>query len=63
MGYYKAIGKVKYTHCRFCGARLRRDHIGQKCPTPNCQWESGLDERSDTPTRPDRWLETPQAVI
>lgn len=24
-------------YCRFCGARLKKDHIGHYCPTANCQ--------------------------
>lgn len=28
-------------YCRFCGARLRRDYVGHKCPTHNCQWQHG----------------------
>lgn len=51
MSYYKPAGKVKYTHCRYCGARLKRDFIGQKCPTPNCQWQHGLSDEEDTPTK------------
>jgi len=31
-------------YCKFCGAKLRRDHIGQKCPTDNCQWEHGVSD-------------------
>ena len=29
-------------HCRYCGAQLRRDHIGHYCPTQNCQWQFGV---------------------
>lgn len=29
-------------YCKYCGARLRRDYIGHKCPTRNCQWEFGV---------------------
>lgn len=25
-------------HCKFCGAKLRRDVVGHYCPTKNCQW-------------------------
>jgi len=41
--------RVKWTHCRYCGARLRRDPIGQYCPTKNCQWQHGLPAEDDTP--------------
>jgi len=30
------------THCKFCGARLKKDHIGKYCPSKNCQWSHGL---------------------
>lgn len=45
----KTRGHVKWVRCRYCGARLRRDAIGQKCPTRNCQWEHGLPKSEDTP--------------
>lgn len=38
----------KWTHCRYCGAQLRRDPHGQYCPTRNCQWQYGLPESEDT---------------
>lgn len=28
-------------YCRYCGAKRRRDFIGHKCPTHNCQWQHG----------------------
>lgn len=31
-------------YCRFCGAKLKRDAIGWKCPTVNCDWEHGVDD-------------------
>jgi hypothetical protein len=42
----------KHTFCKYCGAQLKRDPIGQYCPTHNCQWEHGLPTSEDTPTRP-----------
>jgi hypothetical protein len=42
---------VKWRACKYCGARLRRDHIGQYCPTRNCQWQHGLPESEDSPRR------------
>jgi hypothetical protein len=30
------------THCKFCGARRRRDYDGTHwCATRNCQWQHG----------------------
>ena len=29
-------------YCRYCGAKLRRDHVGHYCPTKNCQWQFGV---------------------
>ena len=29
-------------YCRYCGAKLKRDSVGLRCPTKNCQWEHGL---------------------
>lgn len=46
------VRKVKYEYCRYCGARLRRDWIGQFCPSENCQWHHGLSTEADTPTKP-----------
>lgn len=47
------------THCKYDGARLRRDAVGHYCPTRNCQWEFGVPdcmqgraERSDAPKEP-----------
>lgn len=48
----RGITRNKWTRCKYCGARLRRDYIGQHCPTRNCQWEHGLTKGDDTPTRP-----------
>jgi len=28
-------------YCRYCGARLKRDHVSCYCPTANCQWYLG----------------------
>lgn len=58
MSYYKPTGRVKYIRCKFCGARLRRDVVGQLCPTENCQWQHGLPPEDDTPTRPARLLKS-----
>lgn len=38
---------MKWTHCRYCGARLRKDLVGQYCPTRNCQWQHGLPQSQD----------------
>lgn len=46
----KNRARCKWLHCRYCGARLRRDHIGQYCSTRNCQWQHGLPKDDDTPT-------------
>ncbi|MFW9873510.1 MAG: hypothetical protein ACFFG0_10435 [Candidatus Thorarchaeota archaeon] len=27
-----------FMYCKYCGARLKKDHIGKYCPTKNCQW-------------------------
>lgn len=32
--------------CLYCGAVLKRDMVGLKCPTRNCQWEHGVDEET-----------------
>ena len=46
----------KSIYCIYCGARLRRDAIGQFCPTDNCQWNQGLPEgESSTITVKDRY--------
>ncbi len=39
---------VKWIYCRYCGAKLRRDPVGQYCKTKNCQWEYGLPRTEDT---------------
>ena len=31
-----------YVRCKYCGAKLRSDWIGQFCPTKNCQWQHGI---------------------
>lgn len=41
--------RVKRTHCKYCGARLKRDPDGQLCPTRNCQWQHGLPKSEDSP--------------
>lgn len=38
---------MKWTHCRYCGARLKKDTVGQYCPTRNCQWQYGLPKEDD----------------
>jgi hypothetical protein len=43
--------KVKWTCCKYCGARLRRDVVGQYCPTRNCQWQHGLPASEDSPRK------------
>jgi len=30
------------THCKYCGARRKKDYIGHFCGTNNCQWEHGF---------------------
>ena len=35
--------------CKYCGAVLKMDIVGLKCPTRNCQWEYGIDEKDDVP--------------
>lgn len=32
----------EYVYCKYCGAKLKKDHIGKYCPTRNCQWEFGV---------------------
>ncbi len=39
--------------CKFCGAILKRDDVGLKCPTHNCQWEHGADEASEAKEKSD----------
>lgn len=39
---------TKYIYCKYCGAKLRRDSIGQYCPQKNCQWHHGLPKDDDT---------------
>ncbi|MFA5187647.1 MAG: hypothetical protein WC551_14295 [Patescibacteria group bacterium] len=62
--FVRPSGPVKWTHCKYCGARLRRDYVGQYCPTVNCQWHHGLTEKDDTPTvsRPNNRLQRPGAA-
>lgn len=43
--------KAKWIYCRFCGAKLKRDSVGQYCPTRNCQWQYGLPEADDLLTK------------
>lgn len=43
--------KVKWSYCKYCGARLRRDPVGQYCPTKSCQWHQGLPKEDDTPSK------------
>jgi len=31
-------------YCRFCGVRLKKDHVGHYCPSENCSWSFGVDE-------------------
>ena len=40
----RVIGNAgaKIVGCKYCGARLRRDTVGQYCPTKNCQWQHGV---------------------
>lgn len=45
---------VKRLYCKYCGARLKRDPVGQYCPTENCQWRHGLPSDEDTPTKTKR---------
>jgi hypothetical protein len=40
-------------YCNFCGAKLRLDSIGHYCPTPNCQWQYGVEK---CPIRKDKNL-------
>ncbi len=34
-------------YCRFCGAKLKRDPYGKKCPTYNCQWQHGMSKEDE----------------
>ena len=43
--------KQKWIYCKYCGAKLKRDMVGLHCTTRNCQWEYGLPEREDSPTK------------
>jgi hypothetical protein len=38
-------------YCKYCGATLKKDFIGKKCGTRNCQWEFGMDEEKDETSR------------
>jgi hypothetical protein len=38
---------MKWEHCKYCGARLKKDAVGQYCPTHNCQWHRGLPKADD----------------
>jgi hypothetical protein len=40
--------REKYTRCKYCGAKLKQDHIGQYCGTRSCQWEYSLPSSDDT---------------
>ncbi len=51
MSLYRAAKPVKYTRCKYCGARLKRDSIGQRCGTRNCKWQYGLPTSDDSPTK------------
>ncbi len=48
-GSARTYQPVKWRICKYCGARLRRDSVGQYCPTKNCQWHHGLPASEDTP--------------
>lgn len=28
--------------CKYCGANLSRDSVGEYCKTHNCQWQHGI---------------------
>src|SRR6185295_11022474 len=45
VGMTERKGGKKMTRCKYCGAKLRRDVVGQYCPTKNCQWGHGIPER------------------
>jgi hypothetical protein len=36
-------------YCKKCGARLKRDFIGPRCPTVSCQWNHGIPQQEMTP--------------
>ena len=38
---------MKWEACKYCGARLKKDTVGQYCPTDNCQWHHGLPKEDD----------------
>jgi hypothetical protein len=44
----------KYVYCKYCGAKLRHDIVGQFCPTINCQWAQGLPAAEDTAPHKER---------
>ena len=31
-------------YCKYDGAKLKRDTVGHRCPTRNCQWEFGANK-------------------
>jgi hypothetical protein len=35
---------MRRIRCKICGAVLKRDSVGFRCPTKNCQWQHGTDE-------------------
>ena len=41
----------KRIYCKYCGAKLRKDHVGQYCPTKNCQWQYGVPAEKPTPPK------------
>ncbi len=46
--------KMERIYCRYCGARLKKDHVGKYCPTKNCQWSytgRGYDKEEDKDER------------
>lgn len=48
----KRICSMERIYCRFCGAKLKKDHIGKYCPTYNCQWQHGVpEEEEDKPKK------------
>lgn len=45
--FIKSFKIEKYIYCKYCGAKLKRDHIGQYCPTENCDWHQGLEDEDE----------------
>ena len=43
----KQIAEEAPARCKYCGAILRRDAYGLRCPTHNCQWEYDLPQEAD----------------